>query len=190
MFSTEIGPHFDRAESVDRVTTTALLTNFSGNHNPEFRIIRSQYDDAPPVGMLTSLHKVNLVRGSMPKAEIRRVREREREEGHDWVDSTIASIPGGLEMEALVSSAHKARKQSFGGEDKDEQECKDNGIDEGGESDDVSVHVGDVGYKFWKHFPNHGWYEGEVKEILLGLGECISGLLYLMCATNFHHMSL
>ena len=58
---TEIGPHFNRAESVDRVTTTALLTNFSGNHNQDFRIIRSRYDDAPLVGVLTSLLKVNLV---------------------------------------------------------------------------------------------------------------------------------
>jgi len=75
----EIGPNFDRTESIDRVATTAVLTNFS-SYNPDFRIIRSEHDDAPPVGVSTSLLKVNLVRGSMPKAEIKRVREREREE--------------------------------------------------------------------------------------------------------------
>ena len=68
------------------------------------------------MGILTSLPKVNLVQGSMPKAKIRRVREREREEGHDWVDFTVAFIPDGPEMEALVSSAHKARKQALGEE--------------------------------------------------------------------------
>jgi len=43
--------------------------------------------------------------------------------------------------------------------------------DDGGnasDSDDVIVQVGDVGYKFRKHFEGHGWYQGEVVQILKG----------------------
>ena len=28
--------------------------------------------------------------------------------------------------------------------------------------------VGEVGFKFWKHFPGHGWFEGIVEEVRPG----------------------
>ena len=65
-FVTEIGKSNFTTDLEPAIRTSLTLAPLT-EHNPSFRIITSERDDAPPIGEWTSIERVNLILGSVKK---------------------------------------------------------------------------------------------------------------------------
>ena len=75
-------------------------------HNSYFQLVKSDHDDAPPLGKWTRLQKVELVEGRLGETSMKETQKR-------VADETIQRTPGGMEKMGLLTSLDSARKQKL-----------------------------------------------------------------------------
>ena len=85
----KIGDSSNSNDTLPAVTTTNLYAILDEDINPDFCILESVHDDAPPVGQWTNVNEVNLIRGQLKTDESTTRSRKARGSANDIIRNSI-----------------------------------------------------------------------------------------------------